>query len=148
VSGHPDTGNGSPGVLLRNSKVRITDIADGSSGTLFIGERAWIWKGRVRSPMTTWVGAVTNAVIPQTLNSALGYEAEGVMVLTNSGTVAEGRVPNNSLDHVEDANSNHTQGVNFLFGDGSVRSISNSISPAVWVGIATRSGGEAVDFDF
>ena len=148
VSGYPDTSNGSPGVLLRNSKVRVTDITDGSSGTLFVGERAWMWQGKVRSPVTTWVGAVTNAVIPQTLNPGLGYEVEGVMVLTNSGTIAEGRVPNNSLDHVEDANSNHTQGVNFLFGDGSVRSISNSISPVVWVGITTRSGGEVVNLDF
>ncbi len=148
VSGYPDTGNGSPGVLLRNSRVRVTDIIDGSSNTVFVGERAWVWQGKVRSPVTTWVGAVTNAVIPQTLNPSLGYEVEGVMVLTNSGTVAEGRVPNNFLDHVEDANSNHTNGVNFLFGDGSVRSIMNTIAPAVWVGIASRSGGEVVNLDF
>jgi prepilin-type processing-associated H-X9-DG protein len=79
---------------------------------------------------------------------ALGYEVEGVMVLTSSGTVAEGRVPNNALDHVEDANSNHSNGVNFLFGDGSVRSIQNTISPEVWVGITTRAGNEAVDSDY
>jgi prepilin-type processing-associated H-X9-DG protein len=148
VSGYPDTGNGLPGVLLRNNRVKVTDIADGSSNTLFVGERAWLWRGKVRSPVTTWVGAATNAVIPQTLNPALGFEAEGVMVLTNSGTVAEGRVPNNTLDHVEDANSNHSQGVNFLFGDGSVRSISNTISPLAWVGLATRSGGEVVNPDY
>jgi prepilin-type N-terminal cleavage/methylation domain-containing protein len=53
VSGYPDTSNGAPGVLLRNSKVRVTDIRDGSSNTLFVGERAWMWQGRVRSPMTT-----------------------------------------------------------------------------------------------
>ena len=145
VSGYPDTSNGYPGVLLRNSRVRVTDIADGSSGTLFVGERAWQWQGKVRSPQTTWTGAVTSAVIPQTLNPSLGYEAEGVLVLTNSGTAAEGRVPNNSLDHVEDASSNHAQGVNFLFGDGSVRSINNTISPTLWVAITTRAGGEAVN---
>src|SRR5207247_140189 len=66
VSGYPDTSNGAPGVLLRNSKVRVIDIADGSSNTLFVGERAWMWQGRMRSPLTTWVGAGTNAVIPQT----------------------------------------------------------------------------------
>jgi prepilin-type N-terminal cleavage/methylation domain-containing protein/prepilin-type processing-associated H-X9-DG protein len=148
VTGYPDTSNGAPGVLLRNSKVRVTDITDGSSNTLFATERAWHWQGRVRSPATTWVGSVTNAVIPQTLNPALGIEFGHVMILTNSGTVDEGRVPNNPLDHVEDANSNHPQGVNCLFGDGSVRSIQNTISPVVWVAIATRSGGEAVSLDF
>lgn len=142
VSGYPDTSNGFPGTLLRNNKVRVTDIVDGSSNTLFVGERAWMWQGKVRSPVTTWVGAVTNAVIPQTLNPALGFEVEGVMVLTNSGTVAEARVPNNYLDHVEDANSNHPQGVNFLFGDGSVHSIQNTIAPDVWVAVTTRSGSE------
>jgi prepilin-type N-terminal cleavage/methylation domain-containing protein/prepilin-type processing-associated H-X9-DG protein len=148
VSSYPDTSNGSPGTLLRNSRIRVVDITDGSSNTLFAGERAWMWQGKVRSPMTTWVGAVTNAIIPQTLNPALGFEVEGVLVLTNSGTIAEARVPNNALDHVEDANSNHTTGVNFVFGDGSVRSIANTISPTVWVGIATRAGGEVVNVDF
>jgi hypothetical protein len=38
--------------------------------------------------------------------------------------------------------------VNFLFGDGSVRSIQNTISPEVWVGITTRAGNEAVDSDY
>ena len=56
-------------------------------------------------------------------------------------------MPNNALDHVEDANSNHTLGVNFLFGDGSVRSINNNINPATWAAIGTRAGNEAVSLD-
>jgi prepilin-type processing-associated H-X9-DG protein len=137
VTGYPDTSNGAPGVLLRNSKVRFADITDGSSNTLFAGERA-----SKQSPMTTWVGAVANASVPQTNNPALGLEGPGVLVLTNSGEVNEGRVPNSPFEHVEDTNSNHFQGVNWLFGDGSVRSISNGISPSVWVAITTRAGGE------
>ena len=143
VSAYPDTSNGAPGVLLRNNGIRMTDILDGSSNTLFVGERA-----SRQSPQTTWVGAVTNAVVPQTLNPALGQEAGGVLVLTNSGTAAEGRTPNNPQEHVEDTNSRHSQGVNFLFGDGSVRGITNSISPTTWVGITTRAGGEVVNLDF
>jgi prepilin-type processing-associated H-X9-DG protein len=142
VTGYPDTSNGAPGVLLRNSKVRVTDITDGSSSTLLVGERA-----SNRSPQTTWVGAVTDASVPP-LRQGYDNEGPGILVLTNSGTVADRRVPNNPLGHVEDSSSRHPQGVNFLFGDGSVRSIQNTIPPEVWVAITTRAGGEAVNFDF
>jgi prepilin-type N-terminal cleavage/methylation domain-containing protein/prepilin-type processing-associated H-X9-DG protein len=143
VSKFPDTSNGEPGMLLRNSRVKFVHILDGSSNTLLIGERA-----SRRSPQTTWVGAVTGAVVPQTLNPALGTELEGVLVLTSSGTVAEARVPNSGLDHVEDSNSNHSGGVNWLFADGTVRVVSNSISPSVWVALATRAGGEVVPGEY
>jgi prepilin-type N-terminal cleavage/methylation domain-containing protein/prepilin-type processing-associated H-X9-DG protein len=148
VTGYPDTSNGAPGVLLRNTGVTVAKISDGTSNTLFVGERAWHWRNVVRSPATTWVGAVTNAVIPQTLDPGLGIEFGHVMCLTNSGTVDEGRVPNNTHDHVEDANSNHIQGVNFLFGDGSVRGLQNTISPTIWVALATRAGGESFNLDY
>jgi prepilin-type N-terminal cleavage/methylation domain-containing protein/prepilin-type processing-associated H-X9-DG protein len=144
VTGYPDTGGGLQyqGVLLRNSRVSLTDIPDGTSNTLFTGERA-----SKRSPMTTWVGAVTNASVPP---QNPGYDAEGppVLVLTNTGDVDDARMPNNPLDHVEDSNSRHPQGVNFLFGDGSVRVIQNTIRPALWVAMGTRAGGEPVSFDF
>jgi prepilin-type N-terminal cleavage/methylation domain-containing protein/prepilin-type processing-associated H-X9-DG protein len=143
VSTFPDTSNGQPGVLLRNSRVTFTQIFDGSSNTLMVGERT-----SRQSPQTAWAGAVTNGVVPQFLNPSLGIEAEGVLVLTNSGTVAQGRVPNCGLDHVEDANSNHPGSVNFLFADGTVRGITNTITPAVWVALATRSGGEVVPGEY
>ena len=143
VTAYPDTSNGAPGVLLRNSKLKLTGILDGSSNTLFVGERA-----SKQSPQTTWVGAATNASIPQTNNPLLGLEGPGVLVLTNSGTIAEGRVPNNPLEHVEDTNSPHPGGVNWLFGDGTVRSITNSISPTTWIALTTRSGGESVSLDY
>jgi prepilin-type N-terminal cleavage/methylation domain-containing protein/prepilin-type processing-associated H-X9-DG protein len=40
--------------------------------------------------------------------------------------------------------SGHTGGVNILLGDGSVRFVTNGISPATWQALATRSGGEVV----
>jgi prepilin-type processing-associated H-X9-DG protein len=40
------------------------------------------------------------------------------------------------------ARSNHPQSVNVLFGDGSVRNVSQAISLSTWRAISTRNGGE------
>ena len=76
------------------------------------------------------------------INPAYEHEGPPILVLTNTGTAADGRTPGNPYQHVEDSNSRHIQGVNFLFCDGSVRNINNSINPVVWAALATRSGGE------
>jgi prepilin-type processing-associated H-X9-DG protein len=135
VTRFPDTNTG---ILLRNGKLRVGDISDGTSNTLMAVERE-----SKRSPMTTWVGAVTNSVNPP-LNPV--YETEGppTLVLTNTGTAAEGRTPNNPFDHVEDPGSRHTGGINALFGDGSVHFLRNSIAPATWEAFGTRAGGEVL----
>jgi len=50
-------------------------------------------------------------------------------------------------DHYTNATSNHSGGVNFCMGDGSVRFIKSTISfPTYWA-IGTRSNGEVVSSD-
>jgi prepilin-type processing-associated H-X9-DG protein len=49
--------------------------------------------------------------------------------------------------HAEDFWSRHIQGVNFLFGDGSVRPISNTIPQSVFQALATRAGGEVASWN-
>jgi prepilin-type N-terminal cleavage/methylation domain-containing protein/prepilin-type processing-associated H-X9-DG protein len=46
------------------------------------------------------------------------------------------------------ANSNHTNGVNVVLCDGSVRFVSNSISLATWRSLGTRNGGEVLGNDW
>lgn len=141
VTAFPDTSGGVlyQGVLLRNSRIRIEDIHDGSSFTLAVVERS-----SRRSPMTTWVGAVTGAGVPP-INPSFDTEGPPVLALTNTGQASDARVPNNILEHVEDANSFHPLGVNCLFADGSVRPIGNTIRPATWKAMGTRAGGEIIE---
>jgi prepilin-type N-terminal cleavage/methylation domain-containing protein/prepilin-type processing-associated H-X9-DG protein len=113
----PGVGNG---VFYRNSRVCIADVSDGTSHTLAVGER-----GRANST-ATWAGAVT------------GADKAPALILGDTGTL-----PNSPLADKDDFGSRHADGANFLFADGSVRAVTNSISPDVWAALATRSGGEA-----
>jgi hypothetical protein len=133
VTEFPDTGTG---LFLRNRQIRIKEVTDGTSHTIMVSERA-----SRQSPQTTWVGAVTDASMPP---KNPNYDTEGppVLVLTNTGEAADGRVPNNSLDHVEDSNSDHPLGVQLMFCDASVQAIGNDIDPSIWEALGTRAGGE------
>jgi len=135
VTAFPDTSNGS---YYRNSRTRVASITDGTSNTIFVIER-----DSQRAPRTTWVGAVTMSLNPP-INPSYDDEGPPTLVLTNTGEAADGRVPNNSLQHVEDATSKHSTGVNTLLGDGSVRKIQNTINPVAWQSLGTRAGGEVI----
>ena len=131
ASEEPDAGDGP---FYRNSRVRMTDITDGSSNTLCAGERSseYVWG--------TWVGAVPGAEVPPRRPSALGAEEGPALILGHCGE----HTPNNGSNHVDDFTSRHPNGVHMLFCDGSVRSVSNGISVASWRALGTRSGGEVV----
>lgn len=131
------------GCFFRNSRIRIADLADGSSNTLMIGERSSrlcksTWTGFVLGAVTFPVGEPDDAEQPYPL--ILGHT--GVMDPEDPP-----HTPNGLKLHAEDFSSNHTGGVNFLQGDGAVRMIRNSIRPAAWVALGTRAGGEVIQED-
>jgi prepilin-type N-terminal cleavage/methylation domain-containing protein len=132
------------GAFLRNRRLRIADISDGLSNTLFIGERA------TNMSSTTWTGAEANGVVPaqrypdpaDQLSNAEGAPA---LVLAHG---SRDHLPNNPLVFDADATSSyHVAGVNFLLGDGSVHPISNTINGTIFEALLTRAGGEPVSGD-
>jgi prepilin-type N-terminal cleavage/methylation domain-containing protein/prepilin-type processing-associated H-X9-DG protein len=132
IEPNPSAGNG---MFFRNSRVRFGDVTDGLSNTLFISERS------SNIAYSTWTAAIPGAEVPLTGDPS---EAEDSFLLV----LGRGdHQPNSPESHIDDFFSRHPQGINCLFGDGSVQSISNSISEQVWYGIQTRAGGEAISFE-
>lgn len=127
------------GAFIRNHSMRMVEITDGLSQTLFVGERC------TRMSNTTWVGAVDGAVVPDLKyndvpDQLANAEGDAALVLAHGSTT---HLPNNPLVFDADATSSfHVLGVNFLFGDGSVQSIGTGINPYVYQALCTRNGGE------
>jgi prepilin-type N-terminal cleavage/methylation domain-containing protein/prepilin-type processing-associated H-X9-DG protein len=133
------------GVFYRNSGNGIRDITDGSSTTLMAGERSR------NVAEATWVGAVPFA---QACNNP-GWrfqdcETSNVLILAHTGPSPDEDwvdLPNNKLAGVDDYWSLHPGGCNFLFCDGSVRFVKETINANVFSYLATRAGGEVVSAD-
>jgi prepilin-type N-terminal cleavage/methylation domain-containing protein/prepilin-type processing-associated H-X9-DG protein len=141
VLGVSDDAFDNNGAFLRNRAMRIADITDGLSNTLFVGERA------TNMSSVTWTGAVTGGVVPAQRYATRGdqmanAEAASALVLAHG---SRDHLPNNPLVFDADATSSfHVQGVNFLFGDGSVRPINNNIDGLVYEALLTRAGAEPI----
>jgi prepilin-type N-terminal cleavage/methylation domain-containing protein/prepilin-type processing-associated H-X9-DG protein len=133
------------GAFLRNQGLRVAQIQDGLSQTLFIGERA------TSMSSSTWTGAVANGVVPAVRYTDVGdqlanAELASALVLSHG---SRDHLPNNPLVFDADATSSfHIGGVNFLYGDGSVRTINNSIGGATYEALLTRANGDVPGPDY
>jgi prepilin-type N-terminal cleavage/methylation domain-containing protein len=114
---------------------RIADVSDGLSNTFFVGERS------ITMSLSTWAGVVPGAQVPS-VRSPGDFSGGSALVLGHCGP----HLPNDNIVTDADAmSSGHTNGVQFLFGNGSVHLINNAIGQPVYDALATRAGGEVVD---
>jgi prepilin-type N-terminal cleavage/methylation domain-containing protein/prepilin-type processing-associated H-X9-DG protein len=132
------TGNG---VFYRNSRTRISDILDGTSNTVLVGERAF---GYVNA---TWLGAPNNAVVKAgNLNPWKSATAtSAIFVQAHNNWI---NIMTDSDGGLDDFSSLHAGGVQLLFGDGSVRFIPSITSDGplrrTFWGMGTRAGNEII----
>ncbi len=114
-------GNGS---LYHNSRTSLRDFTDGTSSTVFVGERK---TNQTLGWWTTWAGMVA------------GGEETGQRVLGSMD-----HRPNHPDTHFDDFSSHHVGGTQFLMGDGHVRFMSENIDTALYQALGTIKGGEVV----
>jgi prepilin-type N-terminal cleavage/methylation domain-containing protein len=113
---NPDSYSYDNGIFYRNSRTNISQITDGSSNTLMIGETL----------TGTWPDA-TNCCVRTTLDRIL-----------NKPIIVQGRRYNTYWQ------SKHKGTVNFVKADGSIQPIKDTINRLVFQKLMTRAGGEAI----
>lgn len=109
------------GAFFGNSFIRFRDFTDGVSNTMVFGERGSRLGGSL------WHGYIFNAA---------GASARFLGSTDHT--------PNSPVGHFDDFSSYHTGGTQFIFGDCSTRTISDSIDLEIYQSMATRAGGEVL----
>jgi prepilin-type N-terminal cleavage/methylation domain-containing protein/prepilin-type processing-associated H-X9-DG protein len=130
------------GVLFMDSRIRLTDIIDGTSQTLLIGERPPSPDG-----LLGWWYAGWGQVKTGSAEVVLGMREKNLHYSgCKLGPYEYGPgSKNNRCDAFHFWSFHAGQGSNFAFADGSVHFIPYS-AKAVMPALATRDGGEAVEF--
>ena len=124
------------GVMYQNSRTQIVGISDGTSNTFMVGEgkydvaRHVVTGNAVTSGL--WIGMTGHYNVP---GIGIFVWIDNVMWPTGINSFA----PPSFVDDV--FNSHHTNSVNYLFGDGSVRGLSKQLDPRIRSQMGMRKDG-------
>jgi prepilin-type N-terminal cleavage/methylation domain-containing protein/prepilin-type processing-associated H-X9-DG protein len=168
-----DTAGGDPNPKLSgpfwfNSKCKLTDIADGTALTAMFSEVRRGYYPNTSNPVLrvdSYGQSLTSATdmatpqqckFPVANGSTLTYSGleyfRGALPIT--GWYTHTATPNSQIYYDchdngfgkghHAARSYHLGGVNVAFCDGSMRFISDTIAPATWIALGSKTGGEPI----
>jgi type II secretory pathway pseudopilin PulG len=114
------------GVMFLDSSIRREDIRDGASNTIYVGEGGGAagWASGTRDTLRN-TGSPLNSPVPA------GALVAGFAAPRNANLLVVGGF-----------RSAHAGGVHFVFGDGAVRYLSDSLSPKILRQLGHRADGE------
>ena len=134
------------GPFYRNSKTRMSEVRDGTTNSIFLGEHS------SRLSDKTWVGVVPGAIVhPKFSSPENGPDGAATLVLYHMGP-SGGELDitgfpiihpvNFPTYHVGQMYSEHPGGGNVGMGDGSVQFISESLDLITWAELSSIDEGE------
>ena len=145
------------GVFFRGSKIRLTDIADGTSTTAAFGERI-MGQGLITNDLQRVIRELPGRTA--TTSSSCNGNSYALNLARGEKWIV-GNYGNTLYNHALQPNSRefdcmnatqqearmtarsvHNGGVQLLYCDGSVRFMNDGISAEAWRATATRAGGE------
>jgi prepilin-type N-terminal cleavage/methylation domain-containing protein/prepilin-type processing-associated H-X9-DG protein len=129
------------GLFLYRLTKKFGDILDGTSNTLAVGE---VFDGHLSN---TTIPGLTTAVNNGNVWSVGSRHSHALRTTQNAMNTPIGTgITWNSGGLMNGAfMSRHSQGVNFAFGDGSVRFLNNGLSITTYRQLSTIAGGEVVN---
>ena len=134
------------GPFYRNSRVRIRDVSDGTTNSIFLGEHS------SKLSEKTWVGVIPGAFThPAFTTPENGPDAAATLTLIHAGP-SGGELDitgfpiihpiNFPTFHVGQMFSEHVGGGHVGLGDGSVRFVSENIDLLLWAELSSIGEGE------
>jgi len=153
------TGAVQPGILQKNTVARIADVADGLSNTLLVVEsagRPQLYRGRVAVGTVPgahvngggWARPASDLTFQTSTSDGSSFPGPCAVNCTNGFNYPVYNMPPFGTEGTSEPYSFHTNSINVLMGDGSVRTLSQAISVYTFAALVTRSGDDLPGTDY